>query len=135
MRLLPTTLILGILLCLPNAAFAAKPIENLLDIAISARADGNPRTLEEVRKGIILGCNAKGWTPVDAGDQKIRATILVRGKHYVEVSIPFTMTTYSILYVSSRNMDYDEKKQKIHRKYSAWVGNLSAAIQRELGAN
>jgi hypothetical protein len=59
----------------------------------------------------------------------------VRGKHYVEVSIPFTDKAYSILYLSSRNMDYDEKKQTIHRKYAAWIGNLSAAIQREFALN
>jgi len=127
------TLMVGLLLCLPGAALADRPIENLVDVSISARADGSPRTLEEVRKGILLGCGTKGWTCADDGEQKIRATILVRGKHYVEVSIPYTQQAYSILYLSSRNMDYDAEKQTIHRKYAAWIGNLSAAIQREFG--
>jgi hypothetical protein len=128
-----TVLMLGLLLFLPGAAFAGRPIENLADVPIPAKADGTPRTREEVRMAILQGCSAKGWTGADDGEQKIRASILVRGKHYVEVSIPYTTQLYSILYLSSRNMDYDEKKQTIHRKYAAWVGNLSAAIQREFG--
>jgi hypothetical protein len=36
---LTTTLFLGLLLCLPAAAFAARPIENLVDIPVPAKTD------------------------------------------------------------------------------------------------
>lgn len=124
-----------VLLVLPANANAAKPIENLIDMPVPAKVDGSPRTIEEVRKAIILGCQARGWTPADDGEQKMRASILVRGKHYAEVEIPYTTTSYSIIYKSSRNLDYDEKKQKIHRNYNGWVGKLSGTIQKQFGVD
>lgn len=126
---------LALFLALPVTANAAKPIENLIDMPIPAKVDGSQRTLEEVRKAIILGCKARGWTPVDDGEQAIRASILVRGKHYAEVAIPYTTTSYSIIYKSSRNLDYDENKQKIHRNYNGWVGKLSGTIQKHFGVD
>ena len=60
----------------------------------------------------------------------MKCSILVRGKHYAEVKIPFSLTNYSILYSDSRVLDYNEKKQRIHRNYNNWVINLNASIQR-----
>ena len=125
----------AVILAAPAAAYAATPIENLIDMPIPMKADGTERTLEEVRKGISIGCKERGWSPAVVAEQTMRASILVRGKHYVEVEIPYTTTSYSIIYRSSRGMDYNEEKQKIHRKYNGWVGKLANTIQKQFGVD
>ena len=112
-------------------AWAAKPIENIVDKPVPAKLDGSGRQVEEVRDAIVNGCRAKGWTPVMDGDSQIKCSITVRGKHFVEVNIPFTESQYSILYSDSRVMDYDAEKQRIHRNYNRWIILLSDTIQRQ----
>ena len=123
-----------ILLCLMllgmNAAWAAKPILNLENEVVPPTFDGDTRSLDEVREAIAAGCTGKGWRPVMDSETQITCSILVRGKHYAEVRIPFSATNYSILYSDSRVLDYDEKKQRIHRNYNNWVINLNTSIQR-----
>ena len=87
--------------------------------------------MNDVRRAIIAGCKIKRWTPIQEGNNKIRASIWVRDKHYAEVIIPFFESKYSIIYETSKNLDYNMKKQKIHRNYNKWVILLSRAIQNE----
>jgi len=122
---------LGFILIATSVAWAAAPIHNIVDEAVPSRLDGTPRTLDEVKEAIVKGCQRKGWQPVLDGEAQIKCTILVRGRHYAEVAIPYTAENYSILYVTSRELDYNEKKQKIHKNYNRWVINLSAVIQQQ----
>ena len=112
-------------------AWTSKPILNIEDEAIPAKFDGSARSLEEVRDAIADGCRAKGWNPVVDNETQITCSILVRGKHYAEVNIPFTETKYSILYANSRVLDYDPERKLIHRNYNKWVILLSGAIQNQ----
>jgi len=124
--------ILPVLLLLSaNLVWAGKPIQNIEDEVVPPKFDGSPRSLEEVRDAIANGCKGKGWRPVMDGETKITCSILVRGKHYAEVSIPFSATNYSILYANSRVLDYDAERQRIHRNYNGWVLNLNGSIQRQ----
>jgi hypothetical protein len=121
-----------VLLLAPLTGFAAKPIGNLVDVPVPVRVDGSAFSAEDVQAAIISGCLARGWAPVLDSDGLIRATINVRAKHFAEIEIPFSATSYSILYKSSENLDYDAKRQRIHRNYNNWVVNLSKTIQRDL---
>ena len=116
-----------------GVALAAKPIENLIDVRVPTNADGSSPSLEDVRNAIVSGCKKKRWIPVLDENNNITCSILVRSRHFAEVEIPYTADTYSILYKSSRELDYNEKKQRIHRNYNKWVILLSDAIQREFG--
>ena len=107
-------------------------ILNVEDAPISLKADGTSFTDQEIRNAIIEGCIAKRWSPVVDDDGVIRATILVRQEHFAEVEITPTPTTYSITYVSSKNLKYSEKRQSIHRNYNRWIVNLSASINKSL---
>ena len=60
----------------------------------------------------------------------IRADLFIRS-HEVSVDIAYTDSSYSITYVSSKNMKYKEKKNTIHPKYNQWIRNLDAAIMRQ----
>jgi hypothetical protein len=64
---------------------AAVPIENLVDVPIGVKLDGTDPSLSEVKFAIIFGCRVEGWTPIMKDENTILASILVRGKHYVEV--------------------------------------------------
>jgi hypothetical protein len=114
-----------------ESILAAKPIENLIDVAVPMHADGTFFSMDEVKEAIIAGCAKKGWIPVLAENGRFTASIQVRS-HTANIEIPYSEKAYSILYVSSTNLDYNEKKQKIHRNYNKWVILLSRAIQEDL---
>jgi hypothetical protein len=115
----------------PVNSGAAKPINNMMDLPVPAKGDGSLFSLQEVQAIIVDGVSARGWVPTVAGEGIISATIIVRNKHYATVDIPFSSTAYSILYVSSTNLDYNEKRQSIHRNYNNWVVNLSRTINQK----
>lgn len=128
---LKSLIFIALFLGLSAQAWAAKPIMNIEDEAVPAKLDGSARTAEEVGKAIAAGCKVKGWTPVVVDDAQLKCSITVRGKHYAEVSIPYTESRYSILYADSRVLDYDAERQRIHRNYNKWVILLSQSIQRQ----
>ena len=113
-----------------SSAEAAR-VENLEGLAVPERTDGTRFTLEEVQALITQGCDRRQWTPETEAETVITCSILVRGRHYVKVEIPFSEMDYSILYRDSAEMDYDEERQRIHRKYNGWVNNLRLMIDRQ----
>lgn len=115
------------------SALAADPIQDLIDVSVPVNATGGEPSLEDVKIAILAGCRARGWSPSISADNKITANILVRAKFYAEVEIPYNKKSYSIIYKSSRELNYDENKRKIHKNYNKWVGMLSSSIQREFG--
>jgi hypothetical protein len=124
----------SLLLLVSSFAWSAKPIHNIVDESVPMMADGSSATLEDVKKAIITGCERKGWNATLDGDAQIKCSILVRGKHYAEVTIPYSESSYSILYSDSRVLDYNEKKQRIHRNYNGWVINLSETINQQFNS-
>jgi hypothetical protein len=124
-------LVAGIVLLLICGTGWARALENMVDVEMPQRLDGSSYTLDEIQQAVAKGCVAKGWRPKVASEQEIECTITVRDRHYVKVRIPYTETHYSILYVDSREMDYNEAKQTIHRNYANWIINLSTAIQMQ----
>ena len=120
-------------LLISSIAEAAKPIGNLIDVPVPTSLDGTYPSLDEVKRAIISGCKIKGWSPELIDQNKFKASIWVRDKHFAEIEIRFTDEKYSIIYLSSKNLDYNAKKQKIHRNYNKWVILLSQAIQSEFG--
>ena len=116
----------------PLSTEAADPINNLENVVVPFKIDGKPLNLEEVRAGIIAGCLVRNWTPIVEEEGVIRASLNHRNKHFAEVRIPFTETHYSIIYLSSENLGYNEKRQRIHRNYNGWVIRLSNSIGQKL---
>ena len=117
-----------VLALLPAIAGAAKPIKNLIDISVPVKVDGTPFTVMEVQTHILSGCRSNRWQ----ADVKADGTISARsnkGESYsAEVEISYSPSAYSITYVSSENLDYDQKRQKIHNTYNRWVVELSETI-------
>jgi hypothetical protein len=93
-------------------------------------------TAKDMHEAIIKGCLDKGWNARDSDVTTIEATIEVRGKHIVVVSIPYTATSYTINYKSSVNMDYNNTRDDglvtIHYNYNKWITNLDRAIKANI---
>ncbi|MFO1408036.1 MAG: hypothetical protein U1F08_10940 [Steroidobacteraceae bacterium] len=123
--------LLALAALLPAVALAGQPILNLKDVAVPPKPDGSSYSVDDVQAAVIAGCRVKGWTPKIEEPGRISASILVRGKHYAEISITYTQSAYSIQYVTSRDLDYDAKTQEIHRNYNKWIILLSETIQRQ----
>jgi len=115
----------------PQAALADH-IQDFLNQPIPTKASGQRFTPLEVQTIIIKACTVRKWVPHVPEPGKLSVNILVRGVHYAEVSIPFNDTSYSILYVTSRELEANEKKRKIHGNYNKWVSALNDEIGRSL---
>ncbi|MGK0222428.1 MAG: hypothetical protein ACI9ON_001667 [Limisphaerales bacterium] len=111
----------------------AKPrILQIVERPVALNADGDALTVEQVRFAILEGCTARGWRVRDQGENMLIATLRVRAKHLAEVEIPYTKEHYSIQYLSSSNLDYSAKRQRIHRNYNRWVQMLMEAIDKSI---
>ena len=92
-------------------------------------------TAKDMREAILKGCANKNWRAADAGADTIEASLTMRSKHTVVVSIPYTAESYSINYKSSINMkskDKDDGTLAISGHYNKWVNNLDQAIQQQI---
>lgn len=134
MRKMPVVLLVAMLLA-SAPVLAAKPIMNLEGKPVPVKVDGSAYSLNEVQTAITSACKLRKWTPVIETDSVVVCSIVVRGRHFAEVEIPFSTESYSILYRSSDNLDYNEKKQRIHRNYNNWVINLARAIDSTLSSS
>ena len=130
-----------VLVLAPAVVDAREPILNLEDVPISMKADGTSFTVQEARAGIIRGCVAGGWAPFVDSEGVIHASLNVRDKHFAEVEILVTPTTYSVQYASSKNLDYKtynhhyrDQRPRIHENYNIWIDRLSDSINKELHA-
>jgi hypothetical protein len=126
-------LALAFALAIPIPANAASPVLDLVDQPIPVAPDGSLPEEAEVRAAIVRACTVRGWTPAKNEDGTITASIWVRARHYAEVTISVAPTTYSVKYRASKNLDFDERKYRIHRNYNRWVMKLSQTINREFG--
>ncbi len=87
----------------------------------------------DVQNAIIVACTTRGWKVDKKTKSQIDASILVRGKHYVFVSIPYSSKQVTIKYKDSSNMFYEGGVMpKIHHNYNKWVTNLMQTINLNL---
>ncbi|RMA82360.1 hypothetical protein [Umboniibacter marinipuniceus] len=92
----------------------------------SASADA-----EKIQQAIVNGAQFKGWRVVSIESDQVILDIYVRS-HYVKVAVDYSDSQYQIRYVSSENLNYNEKKASIHRSYNRWIAYLDQAIQMSL---
>lgn len=85
-----------------------------------------------VAKAIKRGAASKGWRTKTIKNGLIEANILVKGKYFVAVNIPYTSKGYKIEYKSTRNLKYDPATKTIHGSYNKWTRILSERINYEL---
>jgi|SRR5689334_12849159 hypothetical protein len=90
-------------------------------------------SVKDVSKAIRAGIVQRGWVVLKDEKGVIDAQLNVR-THEVRVAIPYDTKQVKITYVSSQNLDYDEKggTRHIHKKYNQWIDNMVQDIQRQL---
>jgi hypothetical protein len=88
-------------------------------------------TMADIQRAIIRAGATRGWvmTPKEPG--LVQATYSRQG-HSATVDIRYSMTSYSIGYVDSQNLNYDGSN--IHPRYNSWVRNLQTDIQNQVAA-
>ena len=94
-------------------------------------------TLERVTQEIERSGRARGWQMTETRPGLIRGDLVTGGgKHQVVVDITYDTKTFSISYVDSRNMNYEENFDGpyIHYKYNRWVRILKEDIQKSLSS-
>ena len=114
-----------------SACNTLAPIQNVDSVPVSSSAN-KPLTAAEVRAAIVRAGAGLGWIMKDAGPGTINGTLILR-THTAEVQIPYSATSYGIVYKSSTNLQ--ESAGKIHRNYNGWVQNLNRGINAQLAAS
>ena len=107
------------------------PIQNVEHVSVSS-SSSKPLTPAEVRGAIVRAGAGLGWIMKDAGPGVINGTLILR-THTADVQIPYSATSYGIVYKSSINLQ--ESGGKIHRNYNGWVQNLQRGINAQIAAS
>ncbi len=96
-----------------------------------------PLTLQEVRKDILKGALGRGWKMVsdNSGTARFRIDDQRKGAFNAVIDIVYTPTNYTIKYVSSDGLKYNDTDRTIHSRYANWMNLLVQSINRELIAS
>ncbi|ACV27496.1 hypothetical protein [Kangiella koreensis] len=116
-------LISGLLLI---AACKTVPVYDVHNEPVNNVSGQSDLTLEQVEKVIVGAAIKRGWKPRIVSPGLVEARLDLR-QHTAIINIAFTSSSYSINYVDSQNLHYDDGK--IHRNYNNWITNLSRDIQ------
>lgn len=104
------------------------PILNVKDAPVNV-PEGQAATLATVEQAIIRAGNGLGWQMKVEKPGLIVGTLYLRD-HQAVVDIPYSTSSYSIVYRNSVNLD--QNGDSIHRNYNGWVQNLDKAIRKNL---
>lgn len=113
------------------AACTSHQLMNVYDRPVPDRYDGKAQSAETVAKAIQTGCIDKGWVCREVEPGVIDASLSVR-KHRASAVINYSAERYSIVYKDSYLLDYNGKRNTIHRNYNRWINNLDHAIAKNL---
>ena len=120
--------VLAVSLALGIVACTTKPILNVNNSSISTKT-GKALEVAQVRQAILTAGVGLGWKLVDVKPGLMEGTLRLR-EHTATVDIPYSTSSYSILFKSGVNLS--EKDGQIHKNYNSWVSNLDKAIGAEL---
>lgn len=115
------------LLALALVGCRSNPVYNVEDTPISTSTSGY--SLRDVRDAIQQAGVSLGWQMQDVKPGLIVGTLYLRD-HMAQVEIPYSRSSYSILYKDSQNLNYDGAN--IHSNYNGWVQRLNGAINAQL---
>jgi hypothetical protein len=132
-----STLILALLLALAPALAVARseklePPQRFLFVAPAGQA----KTLDDIRGAIATAGSFRGWQVIDQAPGRLTMKNVIRGKHTVVVAVVFDTEGFQIDYVSSENLNYEERKGQayVHPKYLQWTANLAQDINVRMAA-
>lgn len=85
-----------------------------------------PLDNRQIRDRIVAGGQSLGWVVTREEDGLVELSYDKQGKHQVTVVVRYDPTGYTIDYVRSFNLNYEEQggAKKIHPNYNRWILNL-----------
>lgn len=85
-----------------------------------------PLDNRQIRDRIVAGGQSLGWAVTREEDGLVELSYDKQGKHQVTVAVRYDPTGYTIDYVHSFNLNYEELggAKKIHPNYNRWILNL-----------
>ncbi|MDD0973659.1 hypothetical protein [Pseudomonas fontis] len=87
-------------------------------------------TNDQMSRAIVTALHDRQWVVQSVKPGMVKAAITIRGKHHAEVNIPYTPTSFEVVYRSSWGLDY--KNGNIHGNYNRWVNNLRDNVLKQL---
>ena len=105
----------------------AVPVYNVTDATVAA-SKPNP-SLDDVGKAIQRAGATLGWQMKQTKPGHMLGTLYLR-KHVAVVDVNYGVTSYSISYKDSTELDYDGGN--IHPNYNGWIQNLDKGIKAQL---
>jgi hypothetical protein len=118
------TAVIGVVL---TTGCRTSPVKNLNNVPINASG----ASMAEISKSIQSAGNGLGWVMKEQYPGLIVGTLHLRD-HMAQVEIPYSTTSYSILYKSSSNLKYNASNRTIHSNYNGWISNLDNQIRARL---
>lgn len=127
-------LVAGLAASLAACSIREKPVLTVVDSPIATAPDQ-----ASISETIDAKLTARGWEIMEKTPGK---TIAKYSKgnpkedepgHSATIAVVYDADSYSIEYVDSENLDYDEGKGEIHRIYNRWVHNLDMDLAQAFG--
>ena len=107
------------------ACTTMQPIDN-----IGQQTVPNGLTGDQVRQSILSACGLMGYKADEASPGTVLVTISTGDEQTAKVKISYDNSGYSLLYVSSQNIE--QQNGQISEEYNNWVKSLNNAIQNQL---
>ena len=143
-------LLLGCLVSAATWAQRAEPIVNHENVPFLTTSGKQP-TSAEFKAAVIRAGTARRWTITDGENNQLIATLVVRQRHTVAVTVQQTPTAFSVTYRDSVNLNFSKNKEAapdpstpfnvkivttdqnvIHPNYNKWVKDFVLSIRNEL---
>jgi hypothetical protein len=112
-------LLVFLLLPLLAACVRQAQINNFVNLPV-AGANSGPLAPDKVKSVILEACKNRGWVAREIAPGLISASLTARS-HSAQIEIPYSGSSYSIIYKNSANLKYNAEKQTIHNQYNNWV--------------
>jgi len=122
--------------CPAAAALPSEPILSFRDLPVHTRGKPSPSQVREViiaagRQSATVGGSTWHIAETEPGQLVGR---IQWSRHTAEVSIPYSVERFSVVYRGSDNLGYDAEGQVIHPTYNRLVRALVSRIQSNLWA-
>jgi len=91
----------------------------------------DPKSSKKVYRAIKEAGQSLGWKIRKTAPGVAQGKLLLR-THIAIIKINYNRLSYSIHYVKSENLKYDDEKKTIHKNYNGWIQNLEKAIEVRL---
>jgi hypothetical protein len=90
-------------------------------------AENLPNAAQKTHDAIVKGAQTRKWQLTQDTPAVVRLNLNVRNKHFVTVDAKIKGGSVDIVYVDSKNMNYEKLssgQEIIHPQYNAWVKYL-----------